>query len=181
MLNQHGDFSPLKHTVDIQPLATSTIEFEANYEKDWLFHCHILYHMMSGMTRVVSYDTPRTLEEQKDYQTFIEHFSKWHVWADVLALSQMNEGVIKAANGKHRIIGYFENGWDKEYDTYLVYDRFIDRYSSWFVGGNFADREADRNRAIVRFNYLLPLLIDTQIWVDHMGDARISLAKELKR
>ena len=33
-----------------------TIEFFANEEKDWFFHCHNLYHMKSGMTRVISYE-----------------------------------------------------------------------------------------------------------------------------
>lgn len=32
-----------------------SIEFAANTSGDWFFHCHILYHMMSGMGRVISY------------------------------------------------------------------------------------------------------------------------------
>jgi FtsP/CotA-like multicopper oxidase with cupredoxin domain len=28
-------------------METDTIEFLANEEGDWFFHCHILYHMMS--------------------------------------------------------------------------------------------------------------------------------------
>ena len=34
----------MKHTFDIKPMETVTIEFEANEEQDWFFHCHILYH-----------------------------------------------------------------------------------------------------------------------------------------
>jgi len=55
-LNGQGEYSPMKHTFDIKPMETVTIEFEANEEKDWFFHCHILYHMMSGMARIVSYE-----------------------------------------------------------------------------------------------------------------------------
>lgn len=54
VLNQHGDRSPLKHTVDLPPMGRHTIEFEANETGDWMFHCHLLYHMMAGMSRVVS-------------------------------------------------------------------------------------------------------------------------------
>ena len=55
-LNEQGEYSPMKHTFDIGPMETVTIEFYANEEKDWFFHCHILYHMMAGMARVVSYE-----------------------------------------------------------------------------------------------------------------------------
>jgi len=37
-------------------METVTIEFEANEQQDWFFHCHILYHMMAGMARIVSYE-----------------------------------------------------------------------------------------------------------------------------
>lgn len=35
------------------------IEFDANEYGDRFFHCHILYHMDSGMARIFSYGTPR--------------------------------------------------------------------------------------------------------------------------
>jgi FtsP/CotA-like multicopper oxidase with cupredoxin domain len=37
------------------PMETDTIEFLANEEGDWFFHCHILYHMMSGMNRFLQW------------------------------------------------------------------------------------------------------------------------------
>jgi len=69
VVNQHGDHSPLKHTVDIPPMGRATIEFEANEVGDWIFHCHLLYHMMTGMTRIVSYqnDLPDTHPYNKKY------------------------------------------------------------------------------------------------------------------
>src|SRR3546814_2970584 len=42
-VNKQGEYSPMKHTFDIQPMETVVIEFYANEEKDWFFHCHILY------------------------------------------------------------------------------------------------------------------------------------------
>ena len=54
LINKHGARSPLKHTVDVPPMGRHTIEFEANETGDWMFHCHLLYHMMAGMSRVVS-------------------------------------------------------------------------------------------------------------------------------
>jgi FtsP/CotA-like multicopper oxidase with cupredoxin domain len=52
VINGKGEKSPLKNVLDIMPMETDTIEFLANEEGDWFFHCHILYHMMSGMNRV---------------------------------------------------------------------------------------------------------------------------------
>ncbi|MEO6167554.1 MAG: multicopper oxidase domain-containing protein, partial [Chitinophagales bacterium] len=52
--NGQGDYAPLKNVLDVMPMETDTIEFAAPYDGDWFFHCHILYHMMSGMGRVFS-------------------------------------------------------------------------------------------------------------------------------
>ena len=71
LLNGKGEFAPLKHTVDVPPMGKAAIEFLANEEGDWVFHCHLLYHMKAGMTRVISYaeqgrssaqDSPETRE-----------------------------------------------------------------------------------------------------------------------
>lgn len=48
--------APLKHTVDVPPMSRRVIEFEANERHAWMFHCHILYHMMAGMGRIFQYD-----------------------------------------------------------------------------------------------------------------------------
>ena len=56
VLNGQGKYAPLKNVLDIMPMETDTIEFYANAEGDWFFHCHILYHMMSGMGRIFSYE-----------------------------------------------------------------------------------------------------------------------------
>jgi FtsP/CotA-like multicopper oxidase with cupredoxin domain len=59
VLNKHGDHSPLHHTVNVPPMEEITIEFYGDEYGDWLFHCHILYHMMGGMSRIFTYGTPR--------------------------------------------------------------------------------------------------------------------------
>lgn len=40
---------PNKHTVIIQPGKTYSVLLTANEPGEWSFHCHLLYHMMSGM------------------------------------------------------------------------------------------------------------------------------------
>ncbi len=54
LVTGHGDHAPRKHTVIVQPGAKVTFDFTADAVGDWAFHCHLLYHMMAGMMRVVS-------------------------------------------------------------------------------------------------------------------------------
>lgn len=59
LLNGQGDYAIMKNIIDIMPMERDTIEFNASEAGgDWFFHCHILYHMMSGMGKVFSYDNP---------------------------------------------------------------------------------------------------------------------------
>ena len=54
LVTGHGDRSPRKHTVIVQPGGIATWDFTADAVGDWAFHCHLLYHMHAGMMRVVS-------------------------------------------------------------------------------------------------------------------------------
>lgn len=54
LVTGHGDHAPRKHTVIVQPGGKVTFDFTADAVGDWAFHCHLLYHMMAGMMRIVS-------------------------------------------------------------------------------------------------------------------------------
>jgi FtsP/CotA-like multicopper oxidase with cupredoxin domain len=74
-VNGQGDHAPLKNVLDIMPMETDTIEFAATEEGDWFFHCHILYHMMSGMGRVFTYadgPQPRTARCEEGWRIFLK-------------------------------------------------------------------------------------------------------------
>lgn len=55
--NGHGAYDPLLHTIDVAPGATAVADFDADASGQWFFHCHHLYHMLSGMARVFQYQT----------------------------------------------------------------------------------------------------------------------------
>lgn len=55
--NEHGAYDPLLHTIDMPPGATIIADIDSDASGQWLFHCHLLYHMMSGMARVFQYST----------------------------------------------------------------------------------------------------------------------------
>jgi len=52
--NGSGHKRPLKHTINIKPGERVAVILTANEPGDWAFHCHLLYHMVAGMMRVVS-------------------------------------------------------------------------------------------------------------------------------
>jgi FtsP/CotA-like multicopper oxidase with cupredoxin domain len=54
LVTGHGDHSPRKHTVIVQPGGKVSWDLTADAVGDWAFHCHLLYHMAAGMMRTVS-------------------------------------------------------------------------------------------------------------------------------
>ena len=53
IVNGHGDYQPLKHTIRVLPGGYVDLDLTADAPGDWAFHCHLLYHMHGGMMRVV--------------------------------------------------------------------------------------------------------------------------------
>ncbi len=54
LVTGQGDHAPRKHTVLVQPGGKLSFDLTADAVGDWAFHCHMLYHMASGMMRTVS-------------------------------------------------------------------------------------------------------------------------------
>ncbi|TCZ61057.1 copper resistance system multicopper oxidase [Roseicella aquatilis] len=48
----NGAFNPRKHVVNIKPGTSLDVDVLVDAEGDWAFHCHLLYHMESGMMRI---------------------------------------------------------------------------------------------------------------------------------
>ena len=60
-----ADRQPQKHTVIVQPGGSATFDITADEEGDWAFHCHLLYHMHSGMFQVVTVRKPPAAPDLK--------------------------------------------------------------------------------------------------------------------
>jgi FtsP/CotA-like multicopper oxidase with cupredoxin domain len=196
LLMGNGARSPLKHTVDVPPMSKRTVEFEANEAKDWMFHCHILYHMMSGMARVFRYEdgTPNaaaataTAEEQSLYHAtgLGEHSHDMsYLWGAASVQSHMSEGLLTWMNPKNDLMLAWEVGWqgvddNPEYEIDALFQRYFNPNFQAFAGYRFTnDADAD-DRAIAGVNYRLPLMIWANFSLDSEGDARLSLSKRLQ-
>jgi CopA family copper-resistance protein len=181
VLNGQGDRAPLKHTFDLPPLGSQSIEFQADEDKDWLLHCHILYHMEAGMHQIVHYQGSVVDADLAEYRTWESNHLRhdpWYAWFDVSLLSQMSAGKASAANTRNTLGIHWENGWGKgEYEAEAVYSRYINRFFSVFAGGHFNEKETV---AIIGFNTLLPLLVEGWAWVTPKGVLRLGLERDLQ-
>jgi hypothetical protein len=180
VLNGQGEYSPLKHTVDVPPMGHRIIEFEANESQDWFFHCHILYHAKSGMARIISYE-----EDELDMElTSIRHklySDDGFFYASGSFLSHMTDGVAVISNNKNSLRTEWQVGWQDvsptEYEVNLTYDRYVNRFFSVFLGGAF---ENETEQGIFGFRYLLPLNFESEWRVDTAGEFRVTLGKSLQ-
>jgi FtsP/CotA-like multicopper oxidase with cupredoxin domain len=48
----NGAFNSRKHVVNVKPGTALDVDVTVDAEGDWAFHCHLLYHMESGMMRI---------------------------------------------------------------------------------------------------------------------------------
>jgi FtsP/CotA-like multicopper oxidase with cupredoxin domain len=183
VINKQEEYSPLKHTVDVAPLDTTVIEFFANQEKDWFFHCHILYHMMAGMARVIHYEgTQRDLKlieaaKQDNYH----HSAHWYAWGNVSAQSNMVDGFFRLADVRNQFELEWDNNYSGEYDVEPKYLRNISMYFDIFVGGEFTRNDGkNENLFTWGFRYLLPLLVEMEGRMSHEGTIKLGFGKEFQ-
>ena len=54
VVNGHPGHHPMKHTVNVLPGGKVSFDLTADAPGDWAFHCHLLFHMHSGMFNVVT-------------------------------------------------------------------------------------------------------------------------------
>jgi len=193
LINAQGDYSPLKHTFDIQPMETVTIEFLANEEKDWFFHCHILYHLAAGMARIVSYQGSEQNEFAKTgYKELKKEDNTIYKWADLNVLSNgaWLEGFL--SNNKYQFRFDGRVNWKGDYETETHLLRFIDKqdYLAAFIGYDFRRKKEGTtdpkdkpntkdNRRQFEFGllYLLPFFIEAEVRVDPTGRFRAQLQR----
>ena len=194
VLNGQGQYSPLKHTVNVSPMESVTIEFMADDEKDWFFHCHLLYHMLSGMARVVSYgDQPDSsiasiqklhLRDMRDNQPFI--------WGYLQPGYPLNYFALNVSNNKNAIVAGGDHDWrTNRFEFDLDYERYFGDWFRVFAGIDGGNEEFLRRvrpedggqpvgsrrivRAVAGIRYMLPFLIQSEVKLDTRGNVRFQL------
>lgn len=202
VLNGQGDYAPLKNVLDIMPMETDTIEFQANKEGDWFFHCHILYHMMAGMNRVFAVDNYQNTylpNKAKAYKVLQRESNMPHFMIQNDFASNGNDGELMLQNARWSLGTEWRLGYNTMhgYETETHIGRYVDRMQ-WFMPflgfdwryrkmgmdkhekNIFGQKNEKDNRAAfsLGFNYLLPLLVNFQAEVYHDGIVRLQLMRE---
>ena len=179
VLNGQGDYSPLKHTVNVAALSRTVIEFQANEEKDWFFHCHNLYHMRAGMARVVSYEDSSLIDRATIKK--MAHDDDWYFRSETQALSQMTAGDWAAANVNNVFELEYDFDYGKDYKAEVFYKRYASRFLNFQAGAHLQREEGEAdNVAAIGLGYTLPLLIDADLRLDTNRDLRLRLHAEMQ-
>lgn len=186
VLNGNGEFSPLKHTVDVPPMSRITIEFEANEEKDWFFHCHLLYHMKAGMARIFSYEGSTRDERLAPYPvaTLYKHDKKWFTWGMLTGASQFGSLELTHSNIHGEINLMMEAGWNENYEFTLDYEHFVGDFTRLYGGVKSENETKDSfsdHDLVGRFGlrHMLLYILDADISLDHKLRPELGLDSHL--
>jgi len=138
LINSKGEYSPLKNVVDIMPMETNTIEFAANQDGDWFFHCHILYHMMAGMGRIFSYENSKPNPQLPDRKIAWKNFLKDNRMISSMAMLDLNSNKIHAETmtmfgPRWANLNEFHSNWDFDhFDGNFKVGRFLGKFQ-WAI------------------------------------------------
>ena len=202
VLNGKGEYAPLKNVLDIMPMETDTIEFLANKEGDWFFHCHILYHMMAGMNRVFAvdnYQNPYLPNKAMAYKMLQRESNMPHFMIQNDFANNGNDGELMFQNARWSLGTEWRLGYNNMhgYEIETHFGRYVDKMQ-WlmpFIGFDwryrkmgmdehekniFGQKNEKDNRAALSlgFNYLLPMLVNFQAEVYQDGIVRLQLMRE---
>ncbi len=202
ILNGQGDYAPLKNTVDLMPMETDVLEFNANVAGDWFFHCHILYHMMAGMGRIFTYENqaanPLIPNPKLAQRKLYGEDRKFHFMAENDFATNGNDGMTMLSNTRWSIGTEWRLGYNDHhgYETETHIGRYIGKMQ-WlmpFVGFDWRYREMEegemesnifgqsntkdkRSVFSAGLEYTLPMLIKAQAEVFTDGNVRFQLER----
>ncbi|MFT4154231.1 multicopper oxidase domain-containing protein [Parafilimonas sp.] len=201
LVNQYGEYSPMKNVVDILPMEADTLEFRASESGDWFFHCHILYHMMSGMGRIFSYENSPSNPEVHDpammYKMLKMDDRMFHFTAQNDFATNGNDGSLLYSNTRWGFQGEWRLGYNdnRGYEVETHFGRYIGKMQWLFpyVGIDWRYRNGaageknifgrkntkdDRKVFHAGIQYTLPFLIVADASIDHTGNVRMQLSRE---
>src|SRR5574343_288625 len=202
IINGQEEFAPLKNVMDLMPMETNIIEFNANVEGDWFFHCHILYHMMAGMGRVFTYENqapnPLIPNPKLAQRKLFADDRAFHIMAENDFATNGNDGMAMIQNTRWSLGAEWRLGYNDMhgYEAEFHLGRYIGKMQ-WlmpFIGFDWRYRkmngEIEKNifgqentkdkRAVLSagVNYTLPMLVIAQAEVFQDGNVRLQLMRE---
>lgn len=184
VVNENGEYAPLKHTVNIPPMQKVTIEFDATESGEWFFHCHVLYHMMSGMARIYSYNDysrdPRMKEVKLKHLTNEE--KRFYNWGMVDVASHMTGINLVSSNIRNQFTLNTEYGWNQNIETEFSYEYYLYDYFRVFSGINMENEiknslEEFSTTAVGGVRFFTPYMFNLDVRIDNQLRPQIGLSR----
>ncbi len=203
VVNAQGEYSPMKNVIDIMPMERDTIEFAATEPGgDWFFHCHILYHMMSGMGKVFRYENspanPEIPNPKLAQRKLFRDDRMFHAMGMVGLESNGSDGEFMLANTRFRLSTEWRLGLKEHHgnESETYFGRFIGRMQWWFpfIGFDYhynnkenvneknlfgqSSNQNNRKALVAGVQYTLPMLVIAEARIDSKGKFRFQLTRE---
>lgn len=185
VINENGERSPLKHTVDVPPMQKVTIEFFNEEYGDWFFHCHVLYHMMGGMARVFSYDTPRD-ERMKDFpiKGLIDETDHYFPWGLAQLGSNFSELRLTSSNIRNEFDLHVESDYVRNSEVEFSYNRYLNDWVRIYAAVNSENEIPDsydefNTVGLVGIKYFTPYMFNVDVSLDHQLRLRLRVSREI--
>jgi CopA family copper-resistance protein len=209
VLNGQGEYAPMKNIIDIMPMERDTIEFAASEDGgDWFFHCHILYHMMSGMGRIFSYENspsnPEITNPKLAQRKLFADDRMFHFMARAGIESNGSDGEAMFANTRYKLSTMWHLGYHDMhgYESETMFGRYLGRMQFWYpyVGFDYhykmeggpknifgseektwlgqISNKNNRHTVVAGVAYTLPMLFIADARIDGNGKFRLQLSRE---
>lgn len=209
VLNGQGEYAPMKNIIDIMPMERDTIEFAASEDGgDWFFHCHILYHMMSGMGRVFSYENspvnPEIPNPKLAKRKLNSDDRRFHPMGRIGIESNGTDGEFMLSQTRWKLSTIWHLGLHDRhgYESETMLGRYLGRMQWWYpyIGYDFhykvdggpenifgseeknwfgqKSNKLGRSTVVAGIAYTLPLLLIADARVDGNGKFRFQLSRE---
>lgn len=209
VMNGQGEYAPMKNVIDIMPMERDTLEFAATEPGgDWFFHCHILYHMMSGMGRIFRYDNnlpnPEIPNPKLAQRKLFADDKMFHLMGTIGVESNGSDGQLMLANTRWRATTLWHLGYHDMhgYESETMIGRYLGRMQWWFpyIGFDYhykkeggprnifgnedknwfgqTSNKLNRKTLIAGIAYTLPMLFTADMRIDLDGKLRFQLSRE---
>ncbi|MEO1022298.1 MAG: multicopper oxidase domain-containing protein [Bacteroidota bacterium] len=186
VLNGEDEFAPLKHTIDVPPMSRITIEFEADEDKDWFFHCHLLYHMAAGMGRIVSYEGSTRDERLSNYpiEKVFNKDRQWFNWGTADIASHATRIDLVRSNNWNQVNLNVEYGWNENIELNADYERFVGDFFRVYGGINIENEnknslEEQEIAGRLGIRYLIWFILSGDVSIDHQLRPQLELESHL--
>jgi len=173
-------------------MTTVTIEFAAEESGDWFFHCHILYHMMSGMARYVHYAGSGRDPQLENFpiRKLVTEERNYLFTGNLAAKSNMAELELNYANLRNAFRLEGDANYGGQYEVNLSYERYIGDWFRPYIGFSTVRQKyynvitnkqtfnQEFDLPVVGVRYTLPFFIESDLRVNAKGRVRFALSSE---